>query len=112
MNYGHNETGFGRGSTSRHNANARKDTVNAKNHSQSKKYSEQEFSKDNFEKYTQNSYGNQQKNSADPISSLLSGIFQGGKLDSDKLMIMALIIVLAREGADMKLLIALGYILI
>lgn len=36
----------------------------------------------------------------------------GGNLDSEKLTIIALIIILAKEGADMKLILALGYILI
>ncbi len=47
-----------------------------------------------------------------PISSLLSEFLGGGKLDSDKIIIIALIFILAREGADIKLLLALGYILI
>lgn len=34
------------------------------------------------------------------------------KLDSDKLIIIALMIILAKEGADLKLIIALGYILL
>lgn len=36
----------------------------------------------------------------------------GEGLDSEKLTIIALIIILAKEGADMKLILALGYILI
>ncbi|MBQ8297371.1 MAG: hypothetical protein IJX77_06275 [Ruminococcus sp.] len=37
----------------------------------------------------------------------------GGKiLDSEKLLIIALMILLAKEGADMKLILALGYILL
>ncbi len=47
----------------------------------------------------------------DPISSIFSGLFSNGKIDNDKLIIIALIIILAKEGADLKLLIALGYIL-
>lgn len=46
------------------------------------------------------------------IASLLSGIFPDGKLDNDKIIIIALIVLLAKEGADLKLLLALGYILI
>ena len=34
------------------------------------------------------------------------------KSDSDKLMILALMIILAREGADKRLILALGYILL
>lgn len=35
-----------------------------------------------------------------------------GKIDSDKLVIIALMVILAKEGADMKLILALGYILL
>ncbi len=35
-----------------------------------------------------------------------------GKIDNDKLIIIALMILLAKEGADIKLIIALGYILL
>lgn len=38
--------------------------------------------------------------------------FVGGKIDSDKLIIIALMVLLAKEGADMKLILALGYILL
>lgn len=46
-----------------------------------------------------------------PFNNLFSGLFSGEKMDSDKLMLILLIFVLAKEGADLKLLIALGYIL-
>lgn len=42
---------------------------------------------------------------------LLKGLFEG-KIDSEKLMIIALMVILIREGADMKLILALGYILL
>ncbi|MGN0622003.1 MAG: hypothetical protein ACI4I9_09050 [Porcipelethomonas sp.] len=45
------------------------------------------------------------------LNVLLSDIFGGGKLDNDKIIIIALIFILAKEGADLKLLLALGYIL-
>lgn len=51
------------------------------------------------------------KNNSNPLSGLLSGFFTDGKLDNDKIIIIALIFILAKEGADLKLLIALGYIL-
>lgn len=51
------------------------------------------------------------KKQNNPINTLLSGLFTGGKIDNDKIIIILLIILLAREGADLKLLIALGYIL-
>ncbi|MDE6671233.1 MAG: hypothetical protein K2J36_06160 [Ruminococcus sp.] len=36
----------------------------------------------------------------------------GAGLDSDRLLVLALMILLAKDGADMKLLLALGYILL
>lgn len=45
------------------------------------------------------------------ITSLIKSII-GEKLDSDKLLIAALMIILIKEGADMKLILALGYILL
>lgn len=45
------------------------------------------------------------------LGGILSDIFGGGKLDSDKIILIALIFILAREGTDIKLLMALGYIL-
>jgi hypothetical protein len=51
------------------------------------------------------------KNNSNPLNSLLSGIFSDGKIDNDKIIIIALIVLLAKEGADIKLLMALGYIL-
>ena len=47
----------------------------------------------------------------DPFSDLLSGLLSKGSLDSDKIIIIILIVILAREGADLKLLIALGYVI-
>ena len=51
-------------------------------------------------------------NNNNPLTGLLSGIFSGNKIDNDKLIIILLIVILAKEGADLKLLIALGYIII
>lgn len=38
--------------------------------------------------------------------------FTEGKIDNDKLIIIALIIILLKEGADKKLILALGYVLL
>ncbi|MDE5946776.1 MAG: hypothetical protein K2G63_05705 [Oscillospiraceae bacterium] len=54
---------------------------------------------------------NNNYNNKSIIPDSLSKLFEGG-FDSDKLTIIALIIILAKEGADMKLILALGYILI
>lgn len=43
--------------------------------------------------------------------SIFSGLFSGENTDSDLILIIALIVILSKEGADLKLLIALGYIL-
>ena len=51
------------------------------------------------------------KKNKDPFSDLLSGLLSKGSLDSDKIIIIILIVILAREGADLKLLIALGYVI-
>ncbi|MDE5835020.1 MAG: hypothetical protein K2K02_10450 [Ruminococcus sp.] len=42
---------------------------------------------------------------------ILEKIF-GKNLESDKLLVLALMFMLVREGADMKLILALGYILL
>ncbi len=57
-------------------------------------------------------YNNNQKKGSSmlDISGLLNNIGIG-KLDNDKIIIILMIIILAREGADLKLLLALGYIL-
>lgn len=52
-----------------------------------------------------------QKNPSQGRKNMLSGLFSDGKLDNDKIIIIALIVILAKEGADIKLLLALGYIL-
>ena len=43
---------------------------------------------------------------------ILSGLLPNVKIDGDKLLLILLIIILSNEGADLKLLIALGYILL
>lgn len=50
--------------------------------------------------------------SKNPLGGILDKIFPNFKLDDDKVIIILLLIVLSREGADLKLLIALGYLLI
>lgn len=57
------------------------------------------------------SHNNSAKRRSGGLNSLFSGFFTDGKPDNDKIIIIALIVILAREGADIKLLMALGYIL-
>lgn len=53
----------------------------------------------------------EQKNKTNQIKDILNKLLDG-KIDSDKLIIIALMVILAKEGADMKLILALGYILL
>ncbi len=46
------------------------------------------------------------------VSKSLGGILSGLNLDSEKIMLILLIIILAKDGGDMKLLLALGYLLL
>lgn len=74
----------------------------------SETFTKNEDSKNNHNKSSSSvSY----KNNSNPLNGLLSGIFTDGKIDNDKIIIIALIFILAKEGADLKLLISLGYIL-
>lgn len=57
------------------------------------------------------SSANPKKKNNGILGGLLSGIFPDGNLDKDKIIIIALIVILAKEGVDLKLLLALGYIL-
>lgn len=61
----------------------------------------------------QHHYENEHKNNnSNPIGGLLDGFLgDGKKVDQDKIIIIMLIILLARQGADIKLLLALGYII-
>lgn len=52
-----------------------------------------------------------QKNKG-PLSGILENFFPGMDLDNDKILVILLIILLSREGADIKLLLALGYLMI
>lgn len=62
------------------------------------------------EHHHENEYEN---NNSSPIGGLLDGFLgDGKKIDQDKIIIIMLIILLARQGADLKLLLALGYIII
>lgn len=63
---------------------------------------------------TENNTGNSNNNNG--LFGLAGGFLKNlgitdGNFDSDKMVIILMIIILAREGADLKLLLALGYIL-
>ncbi|MDE5556716.1 MAG: hypothetical protein K2J32_03320 [Ruminococcus sp.] len=51
------------------------------------------------------------RSAGNSINSLLE-IFSGDNQDSDKLLILALMFLLIKDGADMKLILALAYILL
>lgn len=53
----------------------------------------------------------EENGSKDPLGGLFTKLFSGGKIDNDKFIIIILIVILAKEGVDLKLLIALGYII-
>ena len=64
-----------------------------------------------------NAYSNIQKNSHSPAPPLFGNLFAGGKpggmkIDEEKAMIGMLIYILYKQGADIKLLLALGYLLL
>ncbi len=58
------------------------------------------------------------KKDTDPVAQLLSGIGKGGQglssfgIDEEKALIALLIYILYKQGADVKLLLALGYLLL
>jgi hypothetical protein len=59
----------------------------------------------------QDNINHEHKNQTD-ISGLFDGILGDKKIDEEKIILVILIILLARQGADLKLLIALGYLLV
>ncbi len=67
---------------------------------------------------SQDYVGGQPSRSPDPISQLLSGFGKGGQgigslgIDEEKALIALLIYILYKQGADVKLLLALGYLLL
>ncbi|MBQ9895542.1 MULTISPECIES: hypothetical protein [Ruminococcus] len=58
---------------------------------------------ENEDKYTE-------QYTASPLKSIIDDMLDGG-IDSDKLLVAVLLYLLIKEGADIKLIIALGYIL-
>ncbi len=55
-------------------------------------------------------FQNKEKTTMDSLKQIIENII-GKSPDSDKLLVIALIFLLLKEGADMKLILALGYIL-
>lgn len=47
----------------------------------------------------------------DPFSGILDGLLGGLHVDGERALLVMLLIILARDGADLKLLLALGYLL-
>ena len=64
------------------------------------------------EKSMHGAAGRKPNQGMNPINNILSGIFSDGKVDNEKLLLIGLAFILAKEGADIKLLIALGYIML
>ena len=63
------------------------------------------------ERHTEEHNHSEGEHTKNIFSGLLDSIFPNLHLDDDKIIIVILIIILAREGADIKLLLALGYLL-
>lgn len=60
-----------------------------------------------------NVHSGSQPESANPLGDIIKSILGDGlKLDSDRVIIMLLLFVLYKNGADIKLLIALGYLML
>lgn len=59
----------------------------------------------------QSDFSDNGKKTTDLLNLIIENI-NGNSHDSDKLLVIALIFLLAKEGADMKLILALGYILL
>lgn len=85
-------------------ANNGKNNVQADNLSQVMKETFQDHKQEKNQKFLKEKSGN-------PLNDILSGLFSGEKIDNDKFIIIILIVILAKEGVDLKLLIALGYII-
>ena len=120
MNYSQADIDFMRKDALRRTREMHQSVNNAKNNVQAKTRQENHEEKIDIPKHDESKKEKCEKKcstpesvrSENPINSLFSNFFSGGKMDSDKLIIILLIFILAKEGADLKLLLALGYILI
>lgn len=119
MNYSQADIDFMRRDALRRTREMHQSVNNAKNNVQAKVSQEikekkdiPEFNEIKNEKSEKKRRSTENINSVNPINTLFSKLFSGGKIDNDKLIIILLIFILAKEGADFKLLLALGYILI
>ena len=83
----------------------RNSMVNTSHYSQSDKYCKDKKVSDENISVSSEKVNNRSGFPENPVK-----IFDG-KLDGEKLTIIALMVILAKEGADMKLILALGYIL-
>lgn len=93
-----NFNGFNTGKNIQSTQNKTTENVQAQNNPSPNTYHNKHQSEN---KVNQNSFA----------ANLLRNFFTGQKADNDKIIVILLIILLAREGADLKLLIALGYII-
>ncbi len=117
MNYSQSDIDFMRKDALRRTREMHRSVNNGKNNQKNPNEKNSNSCEEKSEQHTENNNSQhyekkESKASADSMSNLISGLFQGGKIDNDKLIIIFLIIFLAKEGVDLKLLIALGYILI
>lgn len=117
MNYSQADIDFMRKDALRRTREMHQSVNNAKNNVQAKAQKENNEEKSNIPEHDESKnekrrHSPENVSSENPLNSLFSNFFSGGKIDSDKLIIILLIFILAKEGADLKLLLALGYILI
>ena len=67
--------------------------------------------RDNISEPHVSDFKKEDKKTPDSLKKLIDSILENSP-DSDKLLVIALMFLLAKEGADMKLILALGYILL
>ncbi len=112
MNYSQSEIEFMKKDALRRSREMHSYVNNGKNNVQADRIPDAEKQPDiECEHMKKNKSTPERNESKDPLSGLFSKLFSGGKMDNDKFIIIILIIILAKEGVDLKLLIALGYII-
>ncbi len=84
---------------------------NGKNNVQAGKSAPAPSQKEEALEYKENNHAVAEQKNSNPLNGMLSNFLSGGTLDSDKFIIIILIVILAKEGVDLKLLLALGYII-
>lgn len=108
MNYSQSDIEFMRKDALRRTKEMHSFANNGKNNVQAGKSTS--ASKEDVREYSEDNQALGEQKNSNPLNGMLSNLLSGGKLESDKFIIIILIVILAKEGVDLKLLIALGYI--